>query len=141
MIKWAVVRMRWGIGSQSICQSIALGHRIPINLAVNSAYLCSAQVLTSTEFPVDSIVVGLFRQLLIPNSIPQYCKSLPRNYMYMYSANQLRLRPTAQKTAKSPRIGASDSRETSGTLFAHTQPGAKVEFCNVPLKAPEILTP
>ena len=41
--------------------------------------ICSAQVLTTTEFPVDSIVVRLFRQLLIPNSIPQYCKSLPRN--------------------------------------------------------------
>ena len=44
--------------------------------------ICSAQVLTSTEFPVDSIVVGLFRQLLIPNSIPQYWKSLPRNSFY-----------------------------------------------------------
>ena len=36
-------------------------------------------------FPVDSIVVRLFRQLLIPYSIPQYCKSLPRNLLYLVS--------------------------------------------------------
>ena len=50
--------------------------------------ICSAQVLTTTEFPVDSIVVGLFRQLLIPNSIPQYCKSLPRNSTWVLTQGQ-----------------------------------------------------
>ena len=34
-----------------------------------------------SEFRRDLIVVRLFRRILIPNSIPQHCKSLPRNYL------------------------------------------------------------
>ena len=52
--------------------------------------ICSAQVLTTSEFPVDSIVVRLFLQLLIPNSIPQYCKSLPRNSTSSRKIRQIR---------------------------------------------------
>ena len=60
------------------CHSQMYPYRIPstLHFLMTSAFWLHLRVISR----FDSMVERLFRRILTPKSIPQYCKSLPRNF-------------------------------------------------------------